>query len=356
MSSKSLTMRGATLPGNKQAKLGNFPLPEPGHGQVLLKMMASGICGSDLSYIWAGHKTFEGMDGPAYKNVIAGHEPAGLVVGVGDGVTRVEMGARVLLYHIAGCGQCVNCRAGYDISCHGPHAAYGWQRNGGHGEFILAEERSVIPLPPELSYEDGALISCGFGTAYEGLIRAGVKGTDTLLVTGLGPVGMAVAMLGRAFGVRHIVGVDLSPSRLHFATRLGLLDEGLVSGDQVVAEAIEANSGQRFAVSIDCSGSRAGRAVALRATGEWGRVGLLGEGGDLLIDVSDTLLHRHLTITSSWVTSLFRMEQLAEFLARRGLHPHDILTHRFKLESVDEAYKVAAAGEAGKVCIVGEDL
>lgn len=348
-------MRGATLPGNKDAKLSSFPVPEPGYGQVLLKMRASGICGSDLSYIWAGHKTFEGMEGPAYKGVIAGHEPAGVVVAVGDGVTRAQVGDRTLLYHIAGCGQCSNCRAGYDISCHGPHAAYGWQRDGGHGEFILAEERSVIPLPAELSFEDGALISCGFGTAYEGLLRAGVNGADTLLVTGMGPVGMAVAMLGRALGARRVVGVDLTPSRLEFARKLGLLDEGVIASDTAVEQSIEANSGEHFSVSIDCSGSRAGRTVALRSTGEWGRVGLLGEGGDLVIDVSDTLLHRHMTITSSWVTSLPRMEKLAEDLVGWGLHPHDIVTHRFGLDDVDEAYKAAAAGETGKVCIVNEE-
>jgi len=349
------TMKGATLPGNKEAKLGTYSVPEPGYGQVLVRMRASGICGSDLSYIWAGHKTFEGMDGPAYKGVIAGHEPAGVIVSVGEGVTRAGVGDRVLLYHIAGCGQCSNCRAGYDISCHGPHAAYGWQRDGGHGEFILAEERSVIPLPKELSFEDGALISCRFGTAYEGLLRAGVNGADTLLVTGMGPVGMAVAMLGRALGARRVVGVDLTPSRLEFAKKLGLLDDGVIASETAVEQSIEANRGEHFSVSIDCSGSRAGRSVALRSTGEWGRVGLLGEGGDMLTDVSDTLLHRHMTITASWVTSLARMEKLAEDLVGWNLHPHDIVTHRFELDDIDEAYKAAAAGETGKVCIVNED-
>lgn len=293
------------------------------------------------------------MDGPAYMGVIAGHEPAGVIVAVGEGVTRANVGDRELSNHIAGGGQCSNCRAGYDISCHGPHAAYGWQRDGGHGEFILAEGRSVIPLPKEQSFEDGAPISFGFGKACEGLLRAGVNRTDTLLVTSMRRVGMAVAMLGRALCARRVVGVDLTPSRLEFAKKLGLLDEGVTASETAVEQSIEANFGEHFSVSIDCSGTQAGRSVAFRSTGERGRVGLLGEGGDLLTDVSDTPLHRPMTITASWVTSLARMEKSAEDLVGWNLHPHDIVTHRFGLDDFDEAYK-AAAGETGKVCIVNE--
>lgn len=347
-------MKGAVLPGNQTAVLMEFEIPKPGIGQVLVKMMASGICGSDLSYIWRGHKTFEGMDGPAYKGVISGHEPAGLVVEVGLEVSRIKVGDRALVYHIAGCGQCVNCRSGYDISCHGPHAAYGWQRDGGHGEYVLAEERSLIPLPKSLSYEDGALVSCGFGTAYEGLLRAQVSGLDTLFITGIGPVGLAVAMLAKAMGIRRIVGSDISEARLNFASNLKLISAGVLNSENTVADAMKANNRNHFSVSIDCSGTQMGRANALRATAEWGRVALLGEGNDLLIDVSDTLLHRHMTIHASWVTSLPRMEQLTHHLVDWNIHPDKTITDRFNLIDIDKAYKLAGSGQSGKICIVGE--
>ncbi len=347
-------MKGAVLPGNETAILMEFNIPKPGNGQVLIKIMASGICGSDISYIWRGHKSFEGMDGPAYKGVISGHEPAGLVIQIGDGVSRINVGDRVLVYHIAGCGQCVNCRSGYDISCHGPHAAYGWQRNGGHSEYVLAEERSVIPLPQSLSFEDGALVSCGFGTAYEGLLRAQVNGSDTLFISGIGPVGLAVAMLGKAMGVRRIVGSDISEARLNLASNLRLISAGVLNSENTVSEAIKANNGNHFSVSVDCSGSRLGRTNALRATAEWGRVALLGEGNDLLIDVSDTLLHRHMTIHASWVTSIPRMEQLTHHLVNWDIHPDLIITDRFTLKDIDTAYKLAGSGQSGKICIVDE--
>jgi D-arabinose 1-dehydrogenase-like Zn-dependent alcohol dehydrogenase len=192
------TMRGVVLPGNSTVRLQTFDIPEPGHGQVLLRMRASTICGSDIRAIYREHL---GVGAEAYQGVIAGHEPSGEVVAVGPGTIRFRPGDRVVVYHICGCGQCDECRHGYEIGCHQPErAAYGWQRDGGHADYLLAEERSCLRLPDELSFVDGACVACGFGTAYEALLRANVSGNDRLLVTGLGPVGLAVAMLGRAMG------------------------------------------------------------------------------------------------------------------------------------------------------------
>ncbi|HUQ22580.1 MAG TPA: alcohol dehydrogenase catalytic domain-containing protein, partial [Gaiellaceae bacterium] len=107
-----------------------MPSPEPGHGQVLVRVEASTICGSDIRAIYREHL---GVGAEAYRGVIAGHEPSGEIVAVGPGCRRFAAGDRVALYHIAGCGLCRDCRAGYMISCSSPErAAYGWQRDGGH--------------------------------------------------------------------------------------------------------------------------------------------------------------------------------------------------------------------------------
>lgn len=112
------TVRGVILPGDATAEVRDFPVPRPGHGQVVIRTGASGICGSDLSYIYRGYKTHKGLDGaPAYKGVIAGHEPCGRIVAVGEGVRRFRVDDDVIVYHIHGCGACRNCRAGYAISC-----------------------------------------------------------------------------------------------------------------------------------------------------------------------------------------------------------------------------------------------
>ena len=133
--------------------------------------------------------------------MIAGHEPCGQIVASGPGCRRFADGDRVVVYHISGCGLCNDCRRGYMISCTSPwRRAYGWQRHGGMAPYILAEEKDLVLLPDELTYSDGAQVACGFGTVYEGLERVGVSGNDAVLVTGLGPVGLATAMLAKAMG------------------------------------------------------------------------------------------------------------------------------------------------------------
>ena len=168
-------MRGVILPGNSTTEIHQLPDPEPGPGQVLLAMRASTICGSDIRAIYREHQ--QGDPAEMYQGVVAGHEPAGEVVALGPGAQRLAVGDRICVYHISGCGQCDSCVRGYQISCSSPRrAAYGWQRDGGHADLILAAERDCIVLPDAVTFLDGACVACGFGTAYEGLIRAGTSG------------------------------------------------------------------------------------------------------------------------------------------------------------------------------------
>jgi threonine dehydrogenase-like Zn-dependent dehydrogenase len=344
------TMRGLMLPGSRRVELRDFPVPSPGPGQVLVRIRASGICGSDIRAIYREHL---GVGAEAYQGVIAGHEPAGEIVAVGPDMRLRRKGERVVVYHIAGCGQCAECRHGYMIGCHSPlRQAYGWQRDGGHADYLLADEVTCLPLPDELSYVDGCCVACGFGTAYEALLRTGAGGNDDLLVTGLGPVGLAVAMLARAMGVRPIVGLDTSPERLTLARELDLVDEAVDAGEDALRRAVVHTAGRGFGLSIDCSGADAGRRLALEALRDWGRCAFVGEGGNVGIEVSRLLIHRQVTVHGSWVTSLRHMEELLERLVRWQIHPERVVTHRYSLENAAEAYRVADAGTAGKVVLV----
>jgi len=339
-------MLAAYLPGNSTIDLIDIDTPRPGPGQVLVAMRASTICGSDIRAIYREHLG----EGPeAYQNVVAGHEPAGEVVAVGDAVHRLRPGSRVMVYHISGCGQCDECRKGYQISCTSDaRAAYGWQRNGGHADYLLAEERDLLELPGNLSYLDGACVACGFGTAYEALCRLDVSGRDRLLVVGLGPVGLAAGLLGKAMGVCEVIGTDLGPERRQLALDLGAADVATDGDDQTLRELL----GDGADASLDCSGAGAGQLSAIQHTRRWGRVALVGEGGTLTVDVSEALIHRQLTIHGSWVSSTVRMAELLQLLSRWSLHPSVVVTDTYALANASAAYAKADSGQAGKVGIV----
>jgi threonine dehydrogenase-like Zn-dependent dehydrogenase len=347
------TMAGVMLPGDSSVRHIEVPVPTPGPGQVLLAMKASSICGSDIRAIYREHL---GHGAEAYRGVVAGHEPCGQVVAVGPDCLRLAEGDRVAVYHIAGCGVCDECRHGYLIGCTSPHrAAYGWQRDGGHAQYLLAEERTCLPLPDPLSYADGALVSCGFGTAYEALLRLRVSGLDRLLVTGLGPVGLAAAMLGRAMGAGPVIGTDVAPERLARAVELGLVDHAVPAGADAAAQIAELTDGAGCEATVDCSGNPAARELALRSTKTWGRCAFVGEGGRVDFDVSGLLIHKQITLHGSWVTSLRHMSDLLANLIRWGIRPDVTVTHRFALDAAGEAYRLADAGTAGKVCIVFDE-
>lgn len=139
--SSSKSMLGAVLPGNSTVQLEHFPVPQAGHGEVVIQTKCSTICGSDIRCIY---RKYVGSDQEAYRpGTISGHEPAGVVMECGPGTRRFKPGDRVIVYHVSGCGICTDCRKGYMISCQSDEhrRSYGFQRHGGMAPYILAEEK-----------------------------------------------------------------------------------------------------------------------------------------------------------------------------------------------------------------------
>jgi threonine dehydrogenase-like Zn-dependent dehydrogenase len=344
------TMTAAFLPGNSTVELKSVPVPKPGHGEVLIEVKVSTICGSDIRAIYHEH---QGKGPERYQGVIAGHEPSGLIVEAGPGCRRFKTGDRVVVYHISGCGLCNDCRRGYMISCTSPEfrRAYGWQRDGGMAEYMVADEKGLILLPGELTFADGAQVACGFGTVYEALEKIGISGNHAVLITGLGPVGLAAGALCRKLGAEKIIGIDISSERRDIALRLGLCDSVLAAGPDNLEQVRELTGGHGVERAVDCSGNAEARAAAIRATRKWGRMVMVGEGGSVTFNPSPDVIHDQKAIYGSWVTSTWLMEELVERLVRWNLHPEEIITHRFSLETAAEAYALMASGRCGKVAV-----
>lgn len=347
-------MSGATLPGNSTVEMKTFDVPTPGHGEVLLRTKSSTICGSDIRCIYHQHL---GKGPEGYQpGMIAGHEPCGQIVECGPGCRRFKAGDRVVVYHISGCGVCNDCRRGYMISCTSEYRrAYGWQRNGGMADYILAEEKDLVLLPDSLSYSDGAQVACGFGTVYEGIEKIGISGNDAVLITGLGPVGLATAMLARAMGAQRIIGSDVMPERLELAKSMKLCDDVMMAGPDNVKMIKDLTGGMGVEKAIDCSANDKARLTCIQAARKWGKICFIGEGGTVAFKPSEDIIHDQKTIFGSWVTNIWRMEELVERIVRWNIHPDTLITHRFPLDKAADAYALMASGKCGKVAVVFDE-
>ena len=182
-------------------------------------------------------------------------------------------------------------------------------------------------------------------------MKVGISGTDSVLITGLGPVGLATGALCRKLGAEKIIGIDVVPERLELARELGLCDHVLTAGAANVSQVRDLTGGYGVERAIDCSANASARAAAIRATRKWGKIVFLGEGGTVEFNPSPDIIHDQKTIYGSWVTSTWLMEELVERLVRWNLHPADLVTHRFPLDRVGDAYALMASGKCGKVAV-----
>jgi threonine dehydrogenase-like Zn-dependent dehydrogenase len=341
-------MKGIVFLGNRKLELQEFPDPTPGPGEVVLAIKASGMCGSDLHPYRAAGNAAAGLGlGGAGTPVIAGHEPCGVVAAVGAGVDPGLIGQRAMNHHYKGCGRCKHCRLGWSQLCRGGITVYGMTGHGGHAPLMKVPAATLVPMPESISFEEGAAVSCGTGTAYGALKRLDVSGRDTLAVFGQGPVGLSATLLGRARGAR-VIAIDVSPERLALARELGA--EHAIDPRQTdpVRAIHDLTGGEGAETTMDCSGNPEARAQAVRSAGTWGRVAFVGEGNTVTLDVSRDLLRRQITLHASWTFSNTGQEECARFVADRAVPLGRLLTHRWRLDQADEAYRLFDTQTTGK--------
>jgi threonine dehydrogenase-like Zn-dependent dehydrogenase len=343
-------MRGVVFLGDRQLELREFPDPVPGPGEVVVQMKASGMCGSDLHTYRAPRGTAAAAMGLGSADlVIAGHEPCGVVAERGPGVSESEasIGQRVMNHHYSGCGRCKHCRTGWSQLC--PHGivVYGATGHGGHADYMKVPARTLVPLPDELSFEEGAAVSCGTGTAYGALKRVNASGRDTVAVFGQGPVGLSATLLGTAMGAR-VLAVDISLERLALAREMGadaVIDAGR---DDPVKALRDLTDGEGADCAIDCSGTSPGRVATLQCVRTWGQACFVGEGGQTTFDISKDMLRRQLTIHASWTFSAIGQAECARFVVTRKVPLRKLLTHRFRLDEAEQAYRLFDKQTMGK--------
>ncbi|MFJ6994093.1 zinc-binding dehydrogenase [Streptomyces sp. NPDC003090] len=359
-----MVVRAAVLPSvGSPLEITGIHLPEPGPGEVRVRLAAAGVCHSDLSL----------SDGTMRVPVpaVLGHEGAGTVVSVGEGVTHVVPGDGVVLNWAPSCGSCHHCRIGEVWLCADaltgigrPHAVTedGRELHPGLNVAAFAEEtvvpaRCVLPVPDGVPLIDAALLGCAVLTGYGAVHHsARVRRGESVVVFGVGGVGLAALQAARIAGAGPIVAVDVSAEKEALAKAAGATDF-VVASDTTAREVRKLTAGRGADVAVEC----VGRAVTIRtawdSTRRGGRTTVVGIGGKDQQVTFNALEIFHWGRTLSGCVygncdPARDLPVLAEHVRAGRLDLNALVTHRIDLDGIPEAFATMLAGKGGRALVV----
>ncbi len=329
-------MRAVLLPGDGRVEVVERPKPSPGPNEVLVRVRASAICASDLS-LYYGTPIVGGDIAAEGGQIVPGHEPAGDVVEVGTNVERVTVGDRVAVHLSVGCWSCEYCRAGYIQQC-AEWKCIGFDLDGGDADYLVVPQQCCILLPPELSYEAGALIVDNFGTQWHTQKRLGVSGVHNVAVIGIGPMGAAGVLCAKGRGAR-VIAVDVLEHRLDLARELGADECVDASSDQALSRILELTRGRGVDIAIDCTGKDPGVNLALDATAKLGKVAIIGECQKATISPSNQMIRKELDVMGAWVFPIFEYDEIFRFILDRNIRIERTISDRVGIADAPDAFE-----------------
>jgi L-iditol 2-dehydrogenase len=329
---------------NKDVRLEDSPKPKVGHGELLVKVMACGICGSDVL------EWYRVKRAPR----VLGHEATGEIVEVGEDVERYKVGDRAFFSHHVPCGKCRYCLGGHHTACETLHKTN--YDPGGFAEYIrvpqINVERGVYPLPEDLSFEDGTLIE-PLGCVVRGQRLARVQKGDTVLVLGSGVSGLLHVQLTRARGAERIITTDINKYRLSAAKKFGA-DAAINAEEDIPEKLRQLNDGRLADRVIVCTGATSASRQALQCVDRGGTIlffAVPGPDVDIPIPAAD-FWRNEITIMTSYGAAPGDLEEALKLIEERKVNVHDMITHRLGLGEAGLGFKlVAEAKESLKVII-----
>ena len=334
-------MRATVFHGPGDIRVEQVPRPHAGAGEAVIRVTLTTICGTDVHIVKGEY--------PVRPGLIIGHEPVGVIAELGAGVTGYEIGQRVLVGAITPCGQCRACLSGNLSQCgHGDgfEALGGWRFgntiDGAQAEYLLvpAAQANLTPIPDGVSDEQVVLLadiaSTGFAGAESGNVRIG----DAVVVFALGPIGLCAIAGSKLMGASLIIGIDSDPVRLEMAKRMGadvVLD---FTQADVVAEVLKLTGGGAD-VTIEALGTQGTFENALRCLRPGGTLSSLGVYSGKLempYDAFSAGLGGQRIVTTLCPGGKERMRRLIATVESGRFDPLPLITHRFSLDDIAEAY------------------
>ncbi|MEX2195058.1 MAG: alcohol dehydrogenase catalytic domain-containing protein [Thermoleophilaceae bacterium] len=342
-------MQAVTFQGPGEVSVEERPEPElGGAGDALVRVEATGVCGSDL-HIYHGRVQIE----PGFT---LGHEFVGTVLAAGDGVTTVAEGDRVLGCYCTACGTCFFCRRGDYHKCdHGKvfgHGATLGNLQGAQAEQVLVPDANLtLRRVPEGMTDDVALFAGDvMGTGYHAVSDSGVRPGDSVAVLGLGPVGLCAVQAARAAGASQVIAVDTVEDRLAMAERFGASPVHLTEEDPRAAVK-QATGGRGVDVAVDAVGHPDALELAIRMTRKAGTVSAIGVYAERIQVHMGLVWIKALTLVTGHANVIGHVDPVLRLLERGVLDPAPLVSHHMPLADAAEAYEVYDRREALKIVL-----
>ena len=323
----------------------SVPKPAPGPGEVLIAVRHAGVCGTDLHIAdwdpWAQSRI--------KPPLIVGHEFAGEIQGLGDGVTGLRVGQLVTAEGHIVCGHCLQCRTGNSHICKNTRII-GVDRDGAFAEYIVMPTTNVLTLSG-IPTEVGAIMD-PMGNAFHTVLTAEIPGS-TVFVVGCGPIGCFAVGIARAAGATKVIASDVNPKRLALAEKMGAHVVINAAKEDVVQTVIAETDGEGADVVCEMSGVPSALHQAFASVRLGGRVQLLGiPKGEVPINLADEIIFKGITVYGVIGRRMYQTwHQMRRFLIGGQFDPRPVITHKFPLAKIDEALAVIRSGDAGKVIL-----
>ncbi len=337
---KAAVFHGADRPVTVQ----DIPTPEPGPGEVMVRVAGCGVCHTDLHYVDHGTPTFKPPP------LVLGHEVAGTIARLGPDVDDFDVGDPVLLAAVLSCGRCEACRTGRENLCENG-VMLGNHADGGYAEFVVAPARDTFRLPPEIPVVEGSIIADAITTPYHAVVNRGrVTPGDQVVVVGCGGVGLNVVQVAAAMGAQ-VVAVDLSEEKLEWASQLGAVAVVNAAAEGRVDKEVRRLTGGGAHVAFEVVGKAATQEAALASLRTGGRLVMVGYSPEKMALNAGRVMFRELEIVGSLGCRPVDYPRVIELVRQGRIRLEPLVTHRFRLDEIAEAFETLRSGEAIRAVI-----